>query len=55
MVLDNRDSENPIPYSEFSIEIQKWYNADKSVTLQQEILDLLVNDNITVSSKIAEL
>ena len=55
MVLNNRDSENPIPYSEFSIEIQKWYNADKSVTLQQEILDLLVNDNITLSSQVTEL
>lgn len=41
MVMDNKYSENPIPYSEFSIEIQKWYNNDKGQTLQKEVLEMI--------------
>ncbi|MFP5471059.1 MAG: thioredoxin family protein [Bacteroidia bacterium] len=41
MVLDNKNSKHPIPHDEFSIEIQKWYNQDKSETLQSEITALL--------------
>jgi len=31
---------NPPPYSEFSVTLQKWYNKDKTVTTQAELLDL---------------
>ena len=38
MVMDNKHSDNPIPFSEFSIDIQKWYNKDKGQTLQKEVM-----------------
>ena len=31
---------NPPPYSEFSVTLQKWYNKDKTVTTQAELLEL---------------
>ena len=31
---------NRPPYSEFSVRLQKWYNKDKTVTTQAELLDL---------------
>ncbi len=43
MVMDNKHSNNPIPYSEFSIEIQKWYNKDKGKTLQKEVMSMIQN------------
>lgn len=36
-----RDSEDRIPYSEFHIILQKWYNDNKSEGIQAEILDRL--------------
>jgi len=35
---DWRESENRIPYSEFHLVIQKWYNDNKSVDIQQELI-----------------
>lgn len=36
-----RDSQDRIPYSEFHIILQKWYNDNKSEGIQEEILDKL--------------
>jgi len=34
-----RESENRIPYSEFHLVIQKWYNDNKSVSIQEELVE----------------
>jgi len=34
-----RESENRIPYSEFHVVMQKWYNDNKSKAVQSELLD----------------
>ena len=36
-----RFSENKVPYKEFQIELQKWYNKDGGASLQMELLDLI--------------
>lgn len=36
-----KNSEDKIPYKEFQVELQKWYNQDGGSSLQQELLDLL--------------
>lgn len=41
MVMDNKHSENPMSYDEFSVVVQKWYNSDKGATFQEEILELI--------------
>ena len=38
---DWRESENKVPYSEFHLVIQKWYNDNKSEAIQEEIGALL--------------
>lgn len=38
---DWRESENKVPYSEFNLVIQKWYNDNKSVEIQKEIGELI--------------
>ncbi len=38
---DWRESENKIPYSEFHLVIQKWYNDNKSQDIQMELLNKL--------------
>lgn len=35
-----RFSEDKVPYKEFQVDLQKWYNADKGQSLQEEILEL---------------
>ncbi len=41
-VLEYKSLPDPKPpYSELSTEIQKWYNADKGILTQKEILDIL--------------
>ncbi len=43
MVVDYKhmDKETKPPYQEFVVVVQKWYNQDKTQTLQQELLDVL--------------
>lgn len=42
MVMDYKLLPEPKPsYDEFSIDVQKWYNADKMQTLEQEVLSIL--------------
>ncbi len=41
MVETYKAMENKPPYSEFSKEVQQWYNKDKTVTFQQEFLAFL--------------
>lgn len=42
MMIDYKNQPEPkAPYSELSLEVQRWYNKDKTVTFQQEMLDLL--------------
>ena len=36
-----KDDSSNIPYKEFQIELQKWYNADSGRAMQNELLDLL--------------
>jgi hypothetical protein len=44
MVMDYKQLPEPKPsYDEFSIDVQKWYNADKMQTLEQEVLSVLKN------------
>ena len=38
---DWRESENKVPYSEFHLVIQKWYNDNKSKGIQDELLGKL--------------
>ncbi len=47
---DWRESENKIPYSEFHLVIQKWYNENKSFAIQTELINILkdVNENASV-------
>ncbi|MEP1095821.1 MAG: thioredoxin family protein [Cyclobacteriaceae bacterium] len=35
-----KNSEEKVPYKEFQVELQKWYNQDGGSSLQQELLDL---------------
>jgi hypothetical protein len=35
-IIRNKNAENPIPYSELSIQTQKWYAKDKGQTIQLE-------------------
>ena len=37
-ILENKNSSNPIPYQELSLETQKWYAKDKGKTIQLEFL-----------------
>lgn len=41
MVIENKNSTHPIPYQEFSVTVQKWYNEDENITIQKEFLDVL--------------
>ncbi len=41
MVLDNKALDTPLPYSEFNVLIQKWYNNDKGITTQNELLKVI--------------
>lgn len=41
MVMDNKHSESPLPYEEFSVIVQKWYNKNKGLMAQKEIVGLL--------------
>lgn len=41
MVEERKKSENPMPYSEFSLIVQKWYNSDKGSSIQNELLETL--------------
>ena len=34
---DWKNSDNPIPYQDFHIELQKWYNDDRGKSLQEEL------------------
>lgn len=36
-----RNAENRIPYSEFSVILQKWYNNDKGISMQKELISLI--------------
>ncbi|MFK7953645.1 MAG: thioredoxin family protein [Ekhidna sp.] len=36
-----RKDENKIPYKEFQVELQKWYNEDGGQSMQDEMLELL--------------
>ena len=38
LVLDNKHAANPLPYSEFLIILQRWYNKDKTLSIQAELL-----------------
>lgn len=42
-----RESENKVPYSEFHLVIQKWYNDNKSEAIQDELLDLVLEPSLT--------
>ncbi len=44
MVVANKNLPEPLPYSEFSLGVVKWYNADKTHTLQNEWVDLVKNN-----------
>ena len=37
-IMENKNSSNPIPYQELSMETQKWYAKDKGKTIQLEFL-----------------
>lgn len=37
-IMENKNSSNPIPYQELSLETQKWYAKDKGKTIQLEFL-----------------
>ena len=37
-IIENKNSSNPIPYQELSLETQKWYAKDKGKTIQLEFL-----------------
>ncbi len=42
MVMDFKNSPEPKkPYTEFVVEVQKWYAKDKGQSIQQEFIDLL--------------
>ncbi len=41
LVVANKNNANPVPYSEFSKTVQQWYNTDKGLSVQQEVLELL--------------
>ena len=41
LVLENKNKATPVPYSEFSKTVQQWYNTDKGMSVQQEVLELL--------------
>lgn len=44
MVMNYKQLPEPKPtYDEFSIDVQKWYNADKMKTLEQEVVGILEN------------
>lgn len=46
MVLDYKTQEEPKPsYSDFLLKVQKWYNLDKTLTLQEELLSLFSDLN----------
>lgn len=36
-----RNDDNPIPYKEFQVELQKWYNQDGGKSMQDEMMELL--------------
>lgn len=36
-----RNNENKIPYKEFQVDLQKWYNQDASASMQQELIHLM--------------
>lgn len=38
-----RNSENRIPYSEFHVVLQKWYNEDAGKAMQEELLRLMID------------
>jgi hypothetical protein len=38
-----RNSETQLPYKEFQVELQKWYNLDAGKTMQNELLKLLLD------------
>ena len=38
-----KQEENPRPYSDFSVELQKWYLQDKGESTFSEVLDILEN------------
>ena len=40
-VLARKDDPNPAPYSEFAIEIQKWYLVDRTKSIQKEFAAVL--------------
>ena len=42
---DWRESENKIPYSEFHLVIQRWYNENKSEAIQGELMQLIKAGN----------
>lgn len=37
-----RNSEDKVPYKEFQVELQKWYNVDRGVSLQKELSALVL-------------
>ncbi len=39
-----RNSKNKIPYMEFQVELQKWYNQDAGSSIQEELLDLVLRE-----------
>lgn len=45
---DWRESENKIPYSEFHLVIQKWYNENKARGIQKELYESLNSLGISV-------
>lgn len=40
MVMARKAMTEKPPYSEFVVEVQKWYNKDKTATAQQELLEV---------------
>jgi len=43
LVLENKAKPEPLPYSEFNVLIQKWYNSDKGLTTETELVSTLKN------------
>ncbi len=43
MVIDNKNLPTPLPYSEFNVLIQKWYNTDKGLTTSKELTEVIRN------------
>ncbi|NNC95520.1 MAG: thioredoxin family protein [Chitinophagales bacterium] len=41
MVMNYKANPGTVPYSEFSVKVQEWYNDDKGATLQKEFKDIL--------------